>query len=170
MEALKYFVIDVDGTMTDSGIYYDDEGNELKRFSTRDGEAIKLARSLGIKIIVLTGRSCNATKRRMEELHIDFFSQAVLDKYVWLAEFLQKNSIRREELGYIGDDINDFKAMDLAEFVGCPSDSCREVIARADYISTVQGGHGAVRDILEYYLRSIGQWEEAFSKVYGVYR
>ena len=163
MNQLAYFVIDVVGTMTDSGVYYDNCGNELKRFSTRDGEAIKLARSLGIKIIVITGRSCCATKRRMEELNVDFFAQAVLDKYACLAEYVRKNNIKKEELGYIGDDINDLKAMDLAGFIGCPSDSCREVIAKADYVSTVRGGQGAVRDVIEQHLRMTGQWEKALA-------
>ena len=143
---IKYLVIDVDGTMTDSGIYYDNNGNEFKRFSTRDGEAIKLARLMGIKTIVITGRKCQATERRMEELEVDFCAQGILNKYEYMLSYLAENSISKSELGYIGDDINDVKSMGLAGYVGCPADSCKEVKRIADYISSVNGGHGAVRD------------------------
>lgn len=167
---LSYLVLDVDGTMTDSGIYYGESGNELKRFSTRDGEAIKLARSLGIKIIVITGRSCDATDRRMRELNIDYYKQGVLDKYSFLKAYMDESGISSVEMGYIGDDINDIKAMSLAGFIGCPSDSCEEVKKRADYISSIPGGHGAVRDVIEFILKQTGEWEKAMSLVYGVER
>ena len=165
---IKYFIVDVDGTMTDSGIYYDDNGNELKRFSTRDGEAIKLAKSQGIKIVVITGRQCNATKRRMEELEIDYFAQGVLNKYDHLIDFMKQNGINKIEVGYIGDDINDLKAMTLAGFVGCPADSCKDVLSRADYIAKKNGGAGAVRDVVEYVLRQRKQWDLALKKVYDI--
>lgn len=168
LDNIKYFIIDVDGTMTDSGIYYDDNGNELKRFSTRDGESIKLARSIGIKIVVITGRSCNATKRRMEELKIDYFAQGVLNKYDNLIGFMKQNNISKDEVGYIGDDINDLKAMSLAGFVGCPADSCKEVLSIAGFIAKRNGGAGAVRDVIEYVLRQRKQWDFALKKVYDV--
>lgn len=166
LHKLRYFIIDVDGTMTDSGLFYDDNGNELKRFSTRDGESIKLARSLGIKIIVITGRNCGATERRMNELHVDFYEQGVLNKYEYVRKYLCEQEIHKEELGYIGDDINDLKAMSLAGFVGCPADSCLEVKAIADYISRLKGGFGAVRDVIEYVLRERNEWDKALSNVY----
>lgn len=165
---IKYLVIDVDGTMTDSGIYYDNEGNELKRFSTRDGEAIKFARLMGIKVIVITGRRCQATERRMEELGVDFCVQGILDKYEYLLSYMEGNSIQKSELGYIGDDINDIKGMGLAGYVGCPADSCKEVKRIADYISPMNGGQGAVRDIIEDLLTKRGEWDKALSLKYGV--
>lgn len=167
-EKLKYFILDVDGTLTDSGIYYDDHGNELKRFSTRDGESIKLARSVGIKIIVITGRKSGATERRVNELKIDFCEQGILNKYDYLSEFLTCNNINKDMVGYIGDDINDLKAMSLVGFVGCPADSCREVKDIANYISTKKGGEGAVRDVIEHVLRLRNDWNEALKRVYGV--
>ena len=163
---ISYFVLDVDGTMTDTGIFYDDLGNELKRFSTRDGEAIKIGHQAGLRFLVITGRKCNAVKRRMEELKIDFFEQGVTDKYRFLSEYISENDIKKEELGYIGDDINDLKAMSLAGFVACPADAYIEVKKKADYVSSQNGGYGAVRDVIECYLRSVGKWESAVAKVY----
>ena len=161
---IKYLMVDVDGTMTDSGIYYDDQGNELKRFSTRDGEGIKAAKKAGIKIVVVTGRSCNATKRRMEELQIDFFAQGISDKYHFLSDYLKENKITPSEFAYIGDDINDLPAMKLSGYVGCPADACKEVKNVADYISLVKGGQGAVRDCIEHLLEQRGDWEKAIGQ------
>lgn len=168
LKRIKYFIIDVDGTMTDSGLYYDDHGNELKRFSARDGEAIRLARILDMKIIVITGRKCGATERRVKELQIDFCEQAVSNKYEYLRSYLAKHAIKREEVAYIGDDINDLKAMTLAGFIGCPADSCLEVKAMANYVGKRNGGHGAVRDVIEYVLRERGELGKALELLYGI--
>ena len=105
---IRYLVIDVDGTLTDSGLYYDNHGNELKKFSTRDAIGFFAARENGIKTIVLTGRECSATVRRMEELKVDMLVQNCKDKVAYLVEFLKNNNINRDEIGYIGDDINDY--------------------------------------------------------------
>lgn len=165
---IKYLMIDVDGTMTDSGIYYDNNGNELKRFSTRDGEGIKLARTLGIKIIVITGRKCNATKCRMKELGVDFLAEGILDKYDYLNTYMKNNGIPKSEFGYIGDDVNDLKAMGLASYVGCPVDSCKEVKEIADYVSPINGGQGAVRDVIEHLLMERNEWFKALKEKYDV--
>lgn len=168
LQKIKCIILDVDGTLTDTGIYYDNEKNELKRFSSRDGEAIRLARSLGIKIIVITGRKCIATERRIRELEIDFCEQGVSNKYEYLLSYLECNAIQRDELGYIGDDINDLKAMSLAGFVGCPADACKEVKGIADYVGNANGGYGAVRDIIEYILMERGEWNIALNNVYKI--
>ena len=150
---IKYLVIDVDGTLTDSGIYYDENGNELKKFSTKDAAGFFFANFVGIKIIVLTGRECAATTKRMEELKVERFFQNVKNKAEFLHNYMNMEGIKKEQLGYIGDDLNDLKAMSLAGFVGCPADSCNEVKELADYVSPIKGGHGAVRDIVEHLLR-----------------
>ena len=166
-ENIKYMVIDVDGTMTDSGVYYDDNGNELKKFSTKDGAGFFACREGGIKIIVMTGRECAATTRRMKEFGITDLFQNVRAKKEWLTEYMAQNGISREEIGYIGDDINDIPPMSLCGFVGCPADSCREVLERADYVSPICGGHGAMRDVIEFIFRQRGQWDELVKIIYG---
>lgn len=165
---LKYLVIDVDGTMTDAGIYYDERGNELKKFCTKDAAGFFAAHKVGIKIIVLTGRECAATTRRMNEMKVDYLCQNIKNKVAYLRDFMNKNNVQKEDIGYIGDDLNDLPPMALVGFVGCPADSCPEIIARADYVSTVKGGQGAVRDIVEHMLRESGDWEETIKDVYGI--
>ena len=156
---IKLFVIDVDGTLTDSGIYYDSMGVETKKFSTRDAAAFFVLKQLGIKTMILTGRSSAATEKRMVELKVDYFYQDVKDKYKFLKKFIGDNKISKEEIGYIGDDLNDLQAMELAGFIACPADACKEIKAKANYVSTHNGGCGAVRDIVENMYAN--RWKEA---------
>ena len=164
---IKYLVIDVDGTMTDAGIYYDENGNELKKFCTKDAAGFFTAHQVGIKIMVLTGRECAATTRRMTEMKVDYLVQNVKDKIVYLDDFIQREKISYEEIGYLGDDLNDLAGMQKAGFAGCPEDACEEIKEICDYVSAVKGGHGAVRDIISHLLKERGEWESATSKVYG---
>lgn len=164
----KLLVIDVDGTMTDAGIYYDEHGNELKKFCTKDAAGFFAAHKVGIKIMVLTGRECVATTRRMNELEVDYLFQNVKDKVKFLNEFMKENQLKKEELAYIGDDLNDLPPMELVGYIGCPADSCKEIIKIANYISTEKGGHGAVRDVIEHMLIESGEWEKAVSEIYGI--
>ena len=84
LDFIKYIVIDVDGTMTDGGIYYDENGNELKKFCTKDAAGFFIAKRVGIKTVILTGRECQATTKRMKELQVDYLFQNITDKYVSL--------------------------------------------------------------------------------------
>ncbi|MEZ3507735.1 MAG: hypothetical protein K1W10_12460 [Lachnospiraceae bacterium] len=165
---IKLLVIDVDGTMTDAGIYYDEHGNELKKFCTKDAAGFFAAHKAGMQVMVLTGRECAATTRRMTEMKVDHLIQNCKDKVAYLTQFMEEHRIGREQMGYLGDDLNDLPAMGLCDFVGCPEDACVEVKERADYVASVKGGHGAVRDIIEYLLRSRGDWEKAVSEIYGI--
>ena len=167
LKQIKYLIIDVDGTMTDAGIYYDEHGNELKKFCTRDAAGFFAARKVGIKLMVLTGRECQATTRRMQEMKIDYIVQNVKNKESYIRDFMKQKRISCEELGYIGDDLNDLPAMKLCAFVGCPLDACEEVKARADYIAEVRGGHGAVRDVISAMLKKRGEWKQIIDKLYG---
>lgn len=165
--ALRYLILDVDGTLTDGGIYYDNTGNELKKFCTKDGTGLAAARAAGIRLVVLTGRECAATTRRMKELGVTDLYQGVGDKVSWITSWMEENRIGRDELGYIGDDINDLGPMKLCGFVGCPADAAREVRETANYVSPVAGGHGAARDVIEHILRESGDWNRIINHVFG---
>lgn len=166
LKKLNYLVIDVDGTMTDGGIYYDENGSEIKKFNTRDAAGFFAAKAAGIKIIVLTGRECAATTRRMNELKVDFIFQNIKNKKEFLSVFMEEKNIVRKEIGYIGDDLNDLAPMKLTGYIACPSDSCREIKDIADYISSNKGGYGAVRDIIEHILCERGIWNKVVSEIY----
>lgn len=168
LQKIKYLIIDVDGTMTDAGIYYDENGNELKKFCTKDAAGFFAAKRAGIQVMVLTGRECAATTRRMTEMKVDYLVQDCKGKITYLKQFMQEHSLTVDEIGYIGDDLNDLPPMSLCGFVGCPADACKEVRERADYVSEVKGGYGAVRDVIEYMLDAMGLWEKITREVYGI--
>lgn len=168
LDSIKYWVIDVDGTMTDAGIYYDDNGNEMKKFCTKDAAGFFAAHQCGMKIMVLTGRECQAVTRRMREMSVEYICQNVKDKKQYLKHFMDEKCVRKDEIAYIGDDLNDYPAMLLAGFVACPADADVEIKRIADYVSGIKGGHGAVRDCIEYVLRERGEWEQAIMQVYHI--
>lgn len=167
LKKIKLIVVDVDGTLTDSGIYYDETGNELKRFSTRDAAGFFAARFAQIKTMILTGRECKATLRRIEEMKVDYIFQNVPNKKQFLIQFMQNNNIDSSQIAYIGDDVNDLEIMKLVRFVGCPADSCEEVKSLSNYISKINGGYGAMRDVIEYILKERNEWEGLIEKIYG---
>ena len=158
----------MDGTLTDGGIYYDNTGNELKKFCTKDAAGIFTACAAGIEVIILTGRECEATTRRLTELGVKELHQNVKDKKTWMKMWMEERGIDRSQVGYIGDDLNDLQPMTLSGYIGCPADACKEVKEIADYISPIKGGHGVARDVIEHYLREQGTWCEAREKIYGV--
>ena len=165
LSKLTHFILDVDGTLTDSGLYFDNTGNELKRFSTRDYVGIMAAHYIGIKVLIVTGRECLATSRRANEMHVDYLFQNVKNKKTFISEFMLDNNISGANLGYIGDDLNDYAAMQLAGFIACPSDACDEVKQRADYVSCVAGGEGVVQDIFRWILKDMNKWSSFISDV-----
>lgn len=164
----KLLVIDVDGTLTDAGIYYDENGNELKKFCTKDAAGFFAAHNVGIEIMILTGRECAATTRRMKEMKVEYLIQNVKNKVAFLTTFMEEHDLKKEDIGYIGDDLNDLPPMMLAGYIGCPADSCPEIKRIANYVSKVNGGYGAVRDVIEHMLRESGEWDKAVAEVYGI--
>lgn len=162
----KFVVIDVDGTMTDAGIYYDEHGNELKKFCTRDAAAFFAAKKAGIEIVVLTGRECKATERRMKELKVSRLIQGVKDKYSFLNNFIESNNLQSDAIGYIGDDLNDYAPMNLAGYRACPADSCKEIIAISDFVSSKKGGEGVIRDVFEKSLLE-EEWDGLIMQIYN---
>lgn len=165
---IKLWVIDVDGTMTDGGLYYDENGNETKKFCTKDAAGFFAVHELGMEVMILTGRECKATTRRMTEMKVEYLNQNVKDKVRFLEDFMKKKNLTKDMVAYIGDDLNDLSPMKLCGFIGCPADSCLEVKDVANYISPIKGGCGAVRDVIEHLLRENNLWDKAVSKVYGI--
>lgn len=167
IKMLNYLILDIDGTLTDGGVYYDNTGNELKKFCTKDGTGIIMTITSGITPIVLTGRECAATTRRMSELGITELHQAVKNKTEWLKNWMKQNNIQKDSVGYIGDDVNDIGPMKLCGFVACPADAVDEVKKIADYISKVNGGSGVVRDVIKHLLVKEKLWNQVLNKAYG---
>lgn len=164
---IRLLVLDVDGTMTDGGVYYDATGNELKKFAIKDGAGLVLARTAGIRVMICTGRACEAVRRRAADLKITDVYQNVPRKAEFLRQFMAENGYSKEEAAYCGDDLNDLAAMALCGFVACPADAAPEVKARANYQCPQRGGEGAVRGAVEYILRADGRWAGAVQAAFG---
>ena len=165
---IRLLVLDVDGTLTDGGIYYDSTGNELKKFGVKDGAGLVLARTAGIRVMICTGRECEAVRRRAADLKITDIYQNVPHKADFLQKFFVENGYAREEIAYCGDDLNDLAAMALCGFVACPADAAPEVKAHADYQCPQRGGEGAVRGAVEHILRTDGRWHDAVKAAFHV--
>ncbi len=165
---IELLVLDVDGTMTDGGVYYDATGNELKKFAIKDGAGIVAARAAGVRVMICTGRECEAVRRRAADLHIDYVFQNVKDKAAFLREFMAGQGLAREQVAYCGDDWNDLSAMALCGFVACPADAAAAVAERADFVGCKKGGEGAVREAIEEFLGREGRLEEALHRAFGI--
>lgn len=148
---IKVLVLDVDGTMTDGKVYIGETGEMFKGFNIKDGLGIHdILPHKGIMPIIITGRKSIILENRCKEIGIVNVFQGVSDKISVLKDFLSRNNYELYQCAYIGDDINDLECMRQVGTVGCPSDAVKEVIEIADFVSTKQGGDGAVREFIEW--------------------
>lgn len=161
---IKLIILDVDGTLTDGKLYMDDKDNCLKAFDVKDGFAIVQWIKLGGIVAIITGKSSEIVRRRKEELGIQELAQGVSNKVVELNKLIEKYGITKEEIAYIGDDINDLGVMKEVGFSACPKDTVSEVLERVDYISSKNGGNGAVREIFEKIMKENGMWEKVLDR------
>ena len=162
---IKLVLLDVDGTLTDGGIYRGNNGEELKRFNVKDGYAIVNAQKLGIEFGIITGRKSELVEIRSNELKIKYLYQGISEKTVILEEIMQKTGLKKEEIAYMGDDLNDILIMKQSGLTGAPRDAADEVIQIADFVSEKNGGSGAVREFVEYILKKDGKWETFLKNV-----
>jgi 3-deoxy-D-manno-octulosonate 8-phosphate phosphatase (KDO 8-P phosphatase) len=155
---LALVLTDCDGVLTDNGVYYSAQGEELKRFSFRDGMGVERLRKAGIATAIVTSEQSDCVARRAEKLKIRAHL-GVKDKAARLAEILAQHGVSLEQVAYIGDDVNDLGAMDRVRevgLVGVPEDGMPEVARRAHYVTRARGGHGAFRDFAEWLLSARG--------------
>ena len=162
---IKLVLLDVDGTLTDGGIYRGNNGEELKRFNVKDGYAIVNAQKLGIEFGIITGRKSELVEIRSNELKIKYLYQGISEKTVILKEIMQKTGLKKEEIAYMGDDLNDILIMKQSGLTSAPKDAADEVIQIAVFVSGKNGGSGAVREFVEYILKKDGKWETFLKNV-----
>ncbi|BCZ26336.1 hypothetical protein EUBC25_04230 [Claveliimonas bilis] len=156
LDMIRYLILDVDGTMTDGGVYLDSRGEEMKKFSIKDGAGILLARQAGIETVILTGRESMCVSRRAKELGIREVFQNIKDKKEFLVRFLEEKKIAPEEAAYIGDDLNDLEAMKCVGTAVCPQDAAKQIKAFCPFVLSSKGGEGAVREFVEMILEKRG--------------
>jgi 3-deoxy-D-manno-octulosonate 8-phosphate phosphatase (KDO 8-P phosphatase) len=162
---IRLVLSDNDGVLTDTGVYYSERGEELKRYSIRDGMGVERLRAAGVRTGIMTGEISPNLRRRAEKLRIEHLELGVKDKQHRLRELLIETGMALENVAYIGDDVNDLDVMDAVSssgIIAAPADAMPLVRARAQYVCEYRGGHGAFREFAEVLLRHLsGQPLEA---------
>ena len=146
---LKLFATDVDGVLTDAGMYYSESGEELKKFHTRDGMGLKLLQAEGVMIAIITMEQTKIVARRAKKLGISEVFQGAKDKVSVLIHLSQKFSIPFEQMAYMGDDVNDVGALQTVGYAAAPADCVDQVRQMVHYICQKNGGDGAVREVID---------------------
>lgn len=155
--AVRLMVFDVDGVLTDGGLYYGETGEVQKRFHALDGHGLRLLMEGGLKVALMTGRSGPIVARRAAELGISEIMQGVRDKGAALAELAQRSAVQLNQAGYMGDDIIDLPAMQRAGFAASVPNAPGYVSQAAHWIATQPGGNGAVRECCDLLLAAQGR-------------
>ncbi len=154
-KAIKILFTDVDGVLTDNGVYYSAEGEELKRFSFRDGMGVERLRKLAnIETGIITRENSKPVAKRAEKLKIKHLHMGVQEKSEKLHEILIELGIKSNEVAYIGDDVNDLEIMKQSGLTACPSDAMFMIKEIANYQCAERGGFGAFREFAEFIIKN----------------
>jgi 3-deoxy-D-manno-octulosonate 8-phosphate phosphatase (KDO 8-P phosphatase) len=149
LKKIKLLATDVDGVLTDSGMYYSENGDELKKFNTRDGMGLVLLRNAGIKVAIVTSEDTKIVERRAAKLKIADLFQGARDKVAALEIIMKRHSLQWDEIAYIGDDVNDLEVMKRVGFAATPFDGTDQNKKTAHYVTKKKGGEGCVREICD---------------------
>lgn len=169
IKLIKAVITDVDGVLTDGGIYYDTAGQETKKFNAKDGMGVGMLRKAGLKVGLITGRHSETVIRRAEELKFDFHIHGAKDKQLHFQNFKDKFNLKNEEIAYIGDDINDLVVMLQCGIKVCPADAPDYIQVKMDYVTQKKGGDGAFREFSDWILENQGKLETIINdKIAGV--
>jgi len=165
LQTIRLVAMDVDGVLTDGtlllGATASGEAVELKGFNVKDGLALGLARAAGLEIAWITGRVSAVVERRAAELGVREVCQWARNKRQALSELSTRLGFAREQVLYIGDDLNDVPAFESAGVKVCVSDAPTYIQVHADWVTARPGGHGAVREVVEQVLQAQNRWDEA---------
>lgn len=154
---IRLFAVDVDGTLTDAGMYYSESGDEWKKFNTRDGMGIKLLQRAGLITAIVTQERTRLVARRAEKLAIPELHQGVMDKLSVIRDMAVRHGIALDQVAYIGDDVNDIEALKAVGLSACPADGLPQVLQVVGYVCKKKGGEGAVRELADMILKAQGQ-------------
>ena len=156
---IKLLLMDCDGVLTDGRIWLFDDGEEQKGFHTRDGLGIELWHRAGFKSGIISGRKSSAVERRARGLGMAFVVQGAKEKVQAFTETLAKAGVTKDEVAFIGDDLNDIPLMLRSGLGVAVADAALEARERAHYVTKLAGGRGAVREVIEVILKAQGRWD-----------
>jgi YrbI family 3-deoxy-D-manno-octulosonate 8-phosphate phosphatase len=157
LKGIRLFATDVDGVLTDAGMYYSESGDELKKFNTRDGMGIKLLQRAGLITALVTQEATKLVARRGEKLAIPEVHQGAMDKPAVLRAMADRHGLTLQQIAYMGDDINDLASLRAVGFSAAPADALPAVRKAVSYVCRAKGGEGAVREVTEMILEAQGK-------------
>ncbi|WP_415717319.1 KdsC family phosphatase [Maridesulfovibrio sp.] len=166
-EKIKLLILDVDGVLTDGGLYYDHEGNVTKRFNVQDGLGIKFAQQAGIDLAVITGLNHGAVEKRVTELGITDYYPGQREKLPFYEKLLKEKGLKDEEVAYIGDDWIDVPVMLRVGLPMAVRNAQPEIFSISKWISSRKGGRGAVREAISFILDVQGKLDEIWKEWAG---
>lgn len=143
----KIFLTDCDGCLTDGGMYYSETGESMKKFNTTDGMGINLLKKAGFYVGIVTGEATDFARKRAEKLGIDCYC-GIKDKLECVRKIAKEQKVSLSEIIYVGDDINDLEVIKTVGYSACPENAQKVIKDNVNYVSSVKGGDGAVRDII----------------------
>ena len=156
---IELLVLDVDGVLTDGTIVLDADGSESKAFSLLDGHGIKMWKRAGLKVALLSGRPSPATRHRAAQLQIEHVLEGCHPKLPALKGLIEQLGLTASQVAYVGDDLLDLPPLRYVGFGAAVANAVDELKQYADYVTTRPGGHGAVREVVEYLLKRGGRWQ-----------
>ena len=145
----KLVLTDIDGVWTDGGMYYDENGNEFKKFNTYDSAGILFCKLLKIPTGIITGESVSSVKRRAEKLNVEYLYLGAKDKVGIVKKLCEELKIELDEVAYIGDDINDYDLLQEINLNACPNSAPDYIKSVVNWVMTKKGGEGAFREFVE---------------------
>ena len=146
---IKMLLLDVDGVMTDGGLYYSADGHELKRFHAHDGYGVVRAHEHGLRVGIISGRDTPIVTTRAKVLKIDDVFLGTMDKVTPMRILKEKYGLQEHEFAFIGDELFDLPLLRLVGFSAAPRNARDEVKLEVDYVTKVDGGNGAVREVID---------------------
>lgn len=156
LKAVKLIVLDVDGVLTDAGMYYTESGDELKKFNTRDGYGIRAAQRAGLTVAVITGEITRIVARRMKKLNIRHLHQGIANKLPVLEQVCARLGVTVAEVAYIGDDLGDLACLKVVGVPCTVADGLAANRQAAVYVTALKGGEGAAREVIDLILQARG--------------
>ena len=157
---IELILSDVDGVLSDGGIFFDNQGIEMKKFHIRDGLGIKIWQKAGYRFGILTGRTSQIVKLRAAELGVTIVRQGFEDKLPVARQVMEQLKLEPAQVCYIGDDLTDIAVIRHVGLGAAVSNAVEEVRRAADYLTTCKGGKGAVRELIEKLLKAKGRWQD----------
>ena len=151
---IKVAIFDVDGVMTDGGLIYDENGKEYKVFNAKDGQGLVMLNRAGVKTVIITAKESYMVKKRFEALNFTRIYQGQKNKEYALNEVVEDYELKFDEIAYMGDDLPDLCVLRKVGLPACPKDAVNEVLKASRFISSKDGGRGAVRELCDLILKN----------------